>query len=105
MLLASCQIIQIKRQLLNGDRGTRMLCEALPIWVLRLEFLILIKLIQEGGYVLRIAMQLKQSCTLNQQSDTSDCLNRVVWSLVRGRPRNKNFQCLSNWSTGDSSLI
>ena len=48
MLLASFQIIQIKRQLLNGDRGTRMLCEALAIWVLRLEFLILIKLIQEG---------------------------------------------------------
>lgn len=48
MLLASCQIIQINRQLLNGDKGTRMLCEALPIWVVRLEFLILVKLIQEG---------------------------------------------------------
>ena len=30
------------------------------------------------GYVLRIAMQLKQSCKLNQRSDTSDCLKRVV---------------------------
>lgn len=29
MLLATCQIIQIKRQFINGDTGTRMLGETL----------------------------------------------------------------------------
>lgn len=30
MLLATCQIIQIKKQFINGDTETRMLLEALP---------------------------------------------------------------------------
>ena len=59
MLLATCQIIQIKRQLLNGDKGTRMLCEALPRWYLDWR-VSQSNQVDPLGYVLRIVMHLMQ---------------------------------------------
>lgn len=60
MLLATCQIIQIKCQFISGDTGTRMLLEALPR---RIDFETRVSQSNQGdqlGSMFRTGMHLMQ---------------------------------------------
>lgn len=59
ILLATCQLIQIKRQFINGDTGTRMLGEVL-LRRLGLETRVQSNQGDQLGYVFRTGMHLMQ---------------------------------------------